>query len=178
MSSAEHLRLFIGTSLDAGTRDHVKQNLPGSVNLADLRWLPAEQWHITTLFMGNWPADRLDEAMVALLSSATRTAPFMLRDGRACGMPEEGPTMLWVRFLPEPAHRQLHVALAGSLGLPPDERDPFWPHITLARGQQVPAVLGDLVLDHFRVEQLTLFRSDPAPQGTVHSPLMTVPLEG
>lgn len=87
-------------------------------------------------------------------------------------MPADRPSMLWVRFLPSSHLDQLHQALALATESPASSFSPLWPHITLARGRvaAIPSGIAP-VLDRFRVDQLTLFRSDPGPQGTIHSPL-------
>lgn len=172
------MRLFLGTS--------VPPTLSASIAefarpiLAQGSWRPAApaQWHVTTLFIGEWAADAVVDLMTTVGFALGRASSFTLAAGRLCTMPPTSPTMLWIRFDPHPDHRALHACLAAAAGLPADARDPFWPHITVARarGRLHGREPGMVVVPWFAVDHLTLYRSDPTPQGSIHTALRTWPL--
>ena len=95
-------------------------------------------------------------------------------------MPKQEPTMLWVRFQPNPALTALHVSLAQATGTGPSIHRPYWPHITLARaiaGHPGP-VDGPVVLPLLVIDHLTLFHITPSSAGSVHHPIASWPLSG
>lgn len=178
MSSTDRLRLFVGTAVPPEvTHDLLPRANPV---LSDPRWRPAptDQWHVTALFIGDRSADQLDRIIQEVGRIAEATPAIALRDGKLTTMPKEKPYMLWVRFTPEPALTALHHALAAAIGAEPSIYVPYWPHITLARAARsnAPAHQGDMVVDHLTLDRLTLFRSEPGPNGSVHTPLRTWPL--
>jgi 2'-5' RNA ligase len=174
------MRIFIGTALpsalatdlDAHAAEHFKS---GAWKVAAM-----EQWHVTSLFVGERNEDLLSGIQAKVEAIAARHAPITLFDGRLVTMPKDGPTMLWVRFTPSPELTALHHDLANSLGTEPSIYRPYWPHITLARRRsgRVIAVEGNVVVDRFHLDHITLFRSAPSPQGSVHSPIASWPLSG
>ena len=102
---------------------------------------------------------------------------FALQDGRLVAMPQERPSMLWVRFDPSEELSALHHELATATSTPPSQYDPMWPHITLARGKgPLPTLSTAPIVHQLVIGELSLFRSDPGPEGTVHTALGTWPL--
>lgn len=131
-------------------------------------------WHITALFLGDQPTDRIPEITEAVRTVAERWPPFILHNGALVTMPPAKPSMLWVRFQTSVELQALHVELAERTGTSPSPHVPFLPHITLARtSRSTPPIDGPLVLPSLRFDQLTLFRSDPSPIGRMHHPLAT-----
>ena len=60
------MRLFTGISLPEAFLYRVASLLGPLRLLADIRWSPASNLHITTKFIGEWPGDRLSELAAAL----------------------------------------------------------------------------------------------------------------
>lgn len=165
-------RLFIGTPVLPTILAPKLKHLMMREDQPNLRWTPEQQWHVTALFIGTRSDEELPDIAHKAESASRELSAFDLLEGRLCAMPNERPSMLWVRFLPSQQLEQLHRILAEATGTPVSSFSPMWPHITLARGKPVPFHSGEpLVLDRFKVDRLTLFRSDPGPQGTLHSPL-------
>ena len=109
---------------------------------------------------------------------ASITPRILLQQGQLVTMPKQDPTMLWVRFTPQAELTALHHALAKALGAEPSGYLPYWPHITLARTRRRVAqqASANVVLPALELRELTLFRSDASPAGSVHTPLRTWPL--
>lgn len=103
--------------------------------LARIHWSPADNFHITTKFIGSWPAERVDELKAALAQVAKR-GPI------ACPVGGFG-------WFPNPHHARVLVAgvrapqelfdlakdldaCCANLGIPVETK-PYSPHLTLAR---------------------------------------------
>jgi 2'-5' RNA ligase len=168
------IKLFIGTSLGAELVEKIWNRAAPLGARGRWRWSAREQWHLTSLFIG-----QRDEADLPIVSSAVahvckQTGPITLRNGQLTTMPEDRPSMLWVRFSPSVELGALHNALAHHTSTTPSPHRPYWPHITLARGTGSLLEMPDpTVLPSLLIQELTLFRSDPGPEGTVHSALGT-----
>lgn len=173
MSSADTLRLFVGTSLPEHVIGTIRTVAAPHLRMPGWRPLPELQWHLTALFLGNRPADEVADIRKLVRSIAAGTPRFSVSNGRLVTMPEERPYMLWVRFDPSPVLTTLHQRLADALGLAPDARDPYWPHITLARSSTtMPLIREEAVcLERFAIDHLTVFSSRLHPAGSIHTPL-------
>ncbi|MCC7502660.1 MAG: RNA 2',3'-cyclic phosphodiesterase [Flavobacteriales bacterium] len=173
MSSDEHLRLFVGTSLPEHTIAVINRSATGALARPEWRPLPKLQWHLTALFLGNRPAVDLPMIRRSVRAIASETPRFHVLNGRLVTMPETGPYMLWVRFDPSPVLTELNRRLADALGLAPDTRQPYWPHITLARSSKpMPLLIEEAVcLERFPIDHLTVFSSELHPSGSIHTPL-------
>jgi 2'-5' RNA ligase len=128
--------------LDAAL-DPVRGDWPG------LRWVPAEQWHLTLAFLGE-VAERLVEPLVERLGrAAARAGPMRLslggfgafpsgRRARVCWMGVDGA----VAPLRDLATRV--GAAARHTGIEVDTK-PYRPHLTVARPRRPPLDVGSLV---------------------------------
>jgi 2'-5' RNA ligase len=172
------MRLFVGTALPADVAHGLHASLGDRLAAAPWRMAPLPQWHVTALFIGVRPVQELDAIAEVVRRQAAMTPAIELRHGRVVTMPEHEPHMLWLRFDPSPALTALHHALARAVQATPSPHHPYWPHVTMARSRSRAPVLPPEppLLDRLVLEQLTLFRSDPGPQGTIHTPLFTAPL--
>lgn len=170
------IKLFIGTSIAPALAEQIALRAAPLAGMEGWRWSPKQQWHVTTLFIG-----QRDEADVQVISAAieracTQYGPITLHTGQLLAMPEDRPGMLWVRFTPSEDLSILHHALASATSTPPSPHQPYVPHITLARGKSTPPIEGTpVVVPYLTLRQLTLFRSDPGPARTTHTPLGTWP---
>ncbi|MCB0771492.1 MAG: RNA 2',3'-cyclic phosphodiesterase [Flavobacteriales bacterium] len=174
------MRIFIGTALPSALATDLDAHAAEHFNSGAWKVAAREQWHVTSLFVGERDEVLLSGIEAKVAAIAARHAPVTLWDGRLVTMPKDGPSMLWVRFTPSPGLTALHHDLANVLGTEPSIHRPYWPHITLARRRagRVDAVEGTVVVERFRLDHITLFRSAPSPQGSVHSPIATWPLSG
>ena len=136
----------------------------------DLRWTRVEEWHLTLLFLGEVPEDRVP-CLTEALESALGGHPaldlaldgwgtFPQRGGRA--------SVFWVGVegegLLELAH-DLREA-ARSVGVPIESR-PFVPHLTLARARpprspdEILRALGASPTIGWRADRIDLVQSRP-----------------
>ncbi len=175
------MRLFVAIEL----REEVRQSLQAVVDklrprLA-LRWAPAENWHMTLKFIGDWPAERCGDIVSALGSVRVDAAVPFVVEGLGVLPNRRSPRVFWAGLrhgeeLPELASRA-DEALA-ALGVE-RERRAFKPHITLGRVKTKirPADL-QRAIDDYQIEfgsltadRFALFQSEPRPGGVVYRKL-------
>jgi len=174
------MRIFIGTAVSVRDSQEIGATLRTELTTPFWRVAPTQQWHVTALFIGDRPEMMIGPLSVAIAKLAESHAPILLQHGRIVTMPKQDPTMLWIRFRPNTALTALHVALADATGTEPSIYRPYWPHITLARAKAgKPAVVdGEVLLPSMLIDHLTLFHSTPSPEGGVHTPIASWPLNG
>jgi 2'-5' RNA ligase len=167
-------RLFIALELPVGCREALAalaEPIPG------VRWVAADQLHVTLAFLGNMDAETEQQLRDNL---AELGAPeFSLRLSGVGMFRARRPTTIWARV--DDVHgglRVLHGEVLRSLAAAHIETRPasFHPHITLARLKDVPArrLRSFLEASQSRefgtvaVEGFTLFSSVLRPAGAAY----------
>src|SRR5688500_8020138 len=134
---ASRLRLFAAVEIP----DHVTASVLASLaglkrEFRGLRWTDPAGWHLTLLFLGWVPAERLEPIRDALAQAAARVGPFPLALTGAAGSFRSG--ALWAALADQPALHRLAAAVNEALEpvveLPEKDR-PLRPHLTLARAR-------------------------------------------
>jgi 2'-5' RNA ligase len=131
------MRLFIALWPPAQAVDELTLAAAGARALApDLRWVPAQQWHLTLAFLGEVADQRRPELTRRLARAAARHPPLRLRFADA-GRFGDRVLLMKVAGDREPL-RDLAAsvtAAAGRAGLAVEDR-PYRPHLTLARSSR------------------------------------------
>ena len=150
-------RLFVALDLP----EDIKRSLePLGMGLGDVRWLDADQQHLTLRFLG-----QLDNGWVREVADALALVPgipFELRLKGIGHFPLRGePRVLWVGVEKSLELQRLKRRIDRVLdqaGLAPDGRK-FAPHVTIARirGPLSPTRLGTYLMRH------SLYRSETLP---------------
>jgi 2'-5' RNA ligase len=145
----------------------------------EVRWVPAENVHLTLQFLGAVPEERVAAVEAALRdAAATAGRPLSLAVHGAGGFPNaRRPRVVWAGLEGDVAPLAALVAELGrrlaKLGFPPEER-PFAPHLTLGRardGRGAPGLGGALAAaagadgTPWRVTELVLVESHLSPKG-------------
>jgi RNA 2',3'-cyclic 3'-phosphodiesterase len=189
---AETYRAFIAFELSEEVREAVREvqaRLRGF--RFDVRWVSAENIHLTLRFLGPLPAGKAGEAAAAIADAAERFGPLTLSAGGLGVFPDvRRPRVLWVGIGGETeALRALRQALDHSLarkGFPAEDR-PFRAHLTVGRvkGKIDPPKLAEMIEEHGKFEpvcfpaaEIVLFKSDLKPSGAVYTPLRRITLAG
>jgi 2'-5' RNA ligase len=151
------------------------------------RWTAPDRWHLTLLYLGTVPADRVPELVAAAAPAVAAAPPMALRlaGGGRFGT-RRRPQVAWtgldgdVAPLTDLAGRL--GAVARSLRLPVEDR-PFRPHLTLGRWRPGQPADGELPerLEAYRgpewpVTEVRLLESRLGPRPTYES-LATWPLD-
>ncbi len=155
-----------------------------------MRWLPAEQLHVTLAFIGAMPPDRVGSLAAALADVASALEPFGVRLGGTGGFGGRGrQAVAWIGL---DAGRAAAVELAAlvvtacrAVGVLPAAADgasepAFRPHLTVARRSTpglaalIEAELGVPQLA-WRADALVLYRSHLGAPAVRHEVLARLP---
>jgi 2'-5' RNA ligase len=186
--SSEPVRLFIAIELPAAARDALaalQKRLQSADTSRAIRWSSIDGIHLTLKFLGNVASDKIPSITAGLTAATAGRVPFDLAVAGAGCFPNMGkPRVLWAGSGGNsPALNALRDAVeqhVAPLGYPTDER-PFSPHFTLGRARQEAsasalAALGTHIakldvgtLYSWRVDSLSLMRSDLKPSGAVYT---------
>jgi 2'-5' RNA ligase len=180
------MRLFTGIALDPTVLNNLGRVMRELRPLAPLKWSPLENLHITSKFIGAWPAENL-ETLKQALGAIVRPAAFPV-------------TVAGFRYFPDPHHPRMlfaGVQAGGELGelakgiedaLEPlgvaRESRPYTPHLTLARiGNKSVRDVREYIANMknpdfgtFEAAGFHLYESTPGGSGSVYTTLATFPL--
>ncbi len=153
------------------------------LGLDGLRVLPADQLHVTVVFLGNVVDAAIAELAADMASVTAREPAFALELVNARPAPERRPRMLWAVLETSEQlarlSRSLHEAARHAA---PDRAKPLRgsPHITLARYRRALPELEAMELSpmerRFDVTELHLVRSFLSPKGARYETVSTLPL--
>ena len=162
--------------------DQVINQLKDCLSGMPIRWVPAQNIHLTIKFLGDVSVANLEMLEKIILSEA----PFEVSIGELGAYPSlRRPRVIWVgvKAPPELTGFQRGVETeTARLGYTPEKRA-FSPHLTLGRVsrnansegvKEIGLVLGDCkvgFLGATRIKSVYLFRSDLKPGGAVYSKL-------
>ncbi|MCE1255449.1 MAG: RNA 2',3'-cyclic phosphodiesterase [Anaerolineae bacterium] len=188
------MRTFIAIEFNNDVQQHLSRlvNLYQRCGLTDIRWTPVKNIHLTLRFLGDSSPAQLSSLKPVLLdiTAACLTNDIYLTGNGVFPNPKR-PRILWagVNLPPELSRMQQQIELAcRKAGFSPEER-PFSPHLTLGRFAEFSQAENTARLAkvwnevknsaalHYRVEKITLFKSDLRPTGAVYSALEHFPLK-
>jgi 2'-5' RNA ligase len=159
----------------------------------EVRWVKADGMHLTLKFLGNVPADSMNEISLAVAQASQGIAPFRITlTGLGCFPSTSRPNVLWIGVEGDTealAELQANVeASLAPLGYPPEKRQ-YTPHLTLGRvgrraGSSARRRLGSLIqnqtvgpLGEMEVQEVCLIKSELSPAGARYSRLAAAQLE-
>ncbi len=188
------IRSFIAIELP----EEVKQGLEKlqgalkSPRLNFVRWVPAENIHVTLKFLGNISPVQINGIVDVMREVSLRAEPFELEVGGIGAFPSlRSPRVLWVGLGGDIEKLQ---ALQASLEEKLDRLDltkesrSFTPHLTIARLREHASsdqrrILSQLVAEKsvwlgckFRVDAISLMKSQLLPSGAVYTKIAHTPL--
>ena len=175
------MRLFVAIELTEEARQALQAVVDELRPRLALRWAPAENWHLTLKFIGDWPAERRGGIVSALRSvRADAAVPFVV-EGLGVLPNMRSPRVFWAglrhgKDLPGLA-AGVEEALA-ALGVE-RERRALKPHITLGRVKTKirPADLQRAIDDYqiqfgsVTADRFALFQSELRPAGAAYRKL-------
>lgn len=188
----EAVRAFIAIELPEEIRqklDEIEKQIQmraGESARKAVRWVSANNMHLTLKFLGEVSAGNLQTLSGMVQNEAARHAAFDFRIAGLGAFPNiRRPRVIWVGAEAHARLTALQRAIesgASSLGYPAEER-PYSPHLTLGRISQnarpdeiahvaralQEAKVGEL--GTVRVRCVNLFRSDLRPSGAVYTVL-------
>lgn len=168
-------RLFIGLEIPESCRETLARLDP---HLKGLRWVAANQLHLTMSFLGNVPAPSIESLKQAL--AQVSVPPFFLPIAGVGSFGGARPSVVWAGIGKGHPHLySLHRRIQDAVlreNLEPDLK-PFHPHITLARAREVaPSALKSFLRENaeaefglWKVNSFTLFSSTLGSEGSVYT---------
>lgn len=191
------LRLFAAIELPSAWREALAREARALAQAAPGygRWVDPDLLHLTLVFLGWQPEERVATVERALADAACRTPQVTMRPGRLGAFGgRRAPRVIWAGIEDEPRSglgrvRHALVEALRASGLTFDET-PFHPHVTLARARRdagptdFAAILRALeARDRWGQElarqgaeravcrEVVLFRSDLRRTGPIYTPL-------
>ncbi len=185
-------RTFLAIELPSCLLDSiVKKQQAMKPGLPFITWVKSANLHLTLKFIGDTPENKIPELQQAVAKTVTGIQPFVINLRGFGVFPDKlAPRTLWAGI-----EGDLEVLLdltkmieteVTQLGFPPEGK-PFCPHLTLARIKKNQRAAGEaiekasMLADPFifgslLVEQVTLFKSELRPTGSVYTKLWAVSL--
>jgi RNA 2',3'-cyclic 3'-phosphodiesterase len=163
------MRIFVALDIDDDIRQRILRFMEGVRGFApDARWVRPESLHVTLKFIGEKPAQAVDEIKRALSSAQSETFDLAVR---AYGFfpTAKAARVFWVGIESGPQLAALAKKIdeiTSTLGIAPEDHT-FSPHLTLARGGGRSGApgwrKGDAANRNFRILQEKL-SALPAPE--------------
>jgi 2'-5' RNA ligase len=129
------MRIFVALDIDDAIRERIHLFMDGVRGFApDARWVRAESLHLTLKFIGEQPADAVEQIKQAL-SGIQGEAVAMSFRGYGFFPTVKAARVFWVGIESGPSLASLAKAVdeaTARLGVPKEDR-PFSAHLTLAR---------------------------------------------
>jgi RNA 2',3'-cyclic 3'-phosphodiesterase len=185
------MRLFVAVNGPQHFLDDLATRLDAWRRELPLAWTHPSTWHLTLMFLGEWPAERLPALRVALAAEVAEHAPFTVQPGRLDAFPDlRAPRVLFLQFTPHDGG-PLHALAAGvrarvesTWPAGPQDRKAFKPHLTLARiksplSRDQREILGRIDLGAWPAQPIVAVRlvaSELQPQGARHVDQAVLPL--
>jgi 2'-5' RNA ligase len=192
------MRLFVALDIDPAIRSRIAQFMDGVRGFApDARWVSAESMHLTLKFIGEWPAERLDELKGAL--AGVRGEPTEITFSGSVFFPTpRSARVFWIGIQAGPELAALAAAAdvaTSALGIESEQRA-FTPHLTLARTgsgrpqrvfsdranssfrrlQEKLAAMPALTFGTMSPREFFLYQSKLSPKGAQYTKLESFPL--
>ena len=129
------MRIFIALDIDDAIRGRIARFVEGIREFApDLRWVRPESLHVTLKFIGEKPAEMVEQVKTALSPIMANAFPLSFRD-YGFFPKSKSPRVLWVGIEAAADLGRLAAIIddaTAALGIAKDDRS-FSPHLTLAR---------------------------------------------
>jgi 2'-5' RNA ligase len=188
------LRTFIAVEIPPGIHQAIEKKtapIQAALNASLVRWVPAENIHLTLKFLGDVSPANLEMLEQMLSVEVGQHRSFEMGFGGLGAFPSpKRPRVIWVGIQAPAGLEALQhgiEAATATLGYP-DEQRPFSPHLTVGRVKQNVNSGGMLKirtaleetkvgsLGTTRVYAVHLFKSDLKPTGAVYTRLFSAPL--
>ncbi len=157
---------------------------------ADVKWVAAENIHITLKFLGSTDEEIIEDIKDALAARVSSYRPFYIRiSGAGYFPPGRRPRVVWIGLGDSGVLEDLQRDVEGEMtrfGYPGEDR-PFSPHLTIGRVRSDKRMTELLKrLDEFRekdfaeieIKGITLMKSELKPAGAEYFSLAEIPFGG
>ncbi|HYN23342.1 MAG TPA: RNA 2',3'-cyclic phosphodiesterase [Thermoanaerobaculia bacterium] len=185
------MRLFVALEIPEPVRREVARRVAGLRDrLPRARWVDLEKIHLTLLFLGQIPEDKIPVLSAKLRDAFARHSAITVRLGSGGTFPPKRPARVaWIGLdAPEELaaiQTDAVAAAAGAVGFQPEER-PYQSHVTLARCEpfwprdaidKFTAAFPGEIGPPFTVDRGVLMESKLSPRGSRYRVVEAFPLE-
>ena len=153
-----------------------------------IKWIPADQLHLTLKFLGDTPENSVQEIINAVSESLSNSTVIPLHLGSVGVFKSlKNPRIIWIGAEPCPPLQQIAAFLDESLlsfGFATEEKE-FRPHLTIGRVKEInQREKLSRVVEQYRNESfgmvslnaILFYESCLKPEGPVYLPLKRFPL--
>jgi 2'-5' RNA ligase len=175
------MRLFTGLPVGAAFIEAAMELGTSNRKVNGLRWVPADNLHITACFLGEMPADKLSGIKTTIAGICDGFGPMTLALKDICIWPKKKPYMVWALFEEHQDFTAFYRSMERKLtGVSADS--PVKPHVTLARFKEYSDIRqirlsSTSFPEALECNRLILFESRLAPEGPAYYPLAEYLLE-
>lgn len=172
------MRCFIAINLDDSLKENIDQTIaPLRKGAWDIRWVPAQNLHITLKFLGEIPDSSINGIHQGLSSATAYHKPFLLRfRGFGVFPSERKPRVVWINIEDAGGLRNLHKDIENVMELSGFEKEtrPFSPHLTLGRVGSSRGMIGffravetleNRDFGNIEIMKISLMKSELKPAG-------------
>jgi len=182
------MRLFTGIELPTEIKSRLTRLLETLRPTARIKWSPAENLHVTTKFIGEWPDERVEELIASLGTLASRERIHIAVRNLGWFPNPNSPRVFWAGVNAGPGLAELARDTERNLerlGVPVEGR-PYSPHLTLARVKDsgslaaLRGAVGALPssdFGQFMADRFYLYRSTLKPTGSEYQKIAEFPLQ-
>lgn len=188
------IRAFLACEISDGVKKGLAQwfKVVGQ-GVQGLRWLSADQWHLTLRFLGEVDESILTTVGERAAAIAASVPPHTVElKGVGVFASLRRPRIVWIGLTGELApfgelQQSLEAALQGLPIYQEKTTHPFHPHLTIGRIKNPDKVVGleSLLMNHrdrsfgfFEIKELVLFKSELTSHGAHYSLISKFPLGG
>ena len=131
------LKLFVAIPVPQNLKQDIRKFIESNSSVANVRWLPEENWHVTLFFIGFVNENKLDSINEKLTKEIKLKSPFTLHFEKFSmeGKPSQY-SMIWFRFKFSETFSEISEEIKRALKKELEQVQEFKrsiPHITLAR---------------------------------------------
>jgi RNA 2',3'-cyclic 3'-phosphodiesterase len=133
----EKLKLFVAVPVHTGLKNDLNKFIEENSDIANIRWIPEENWHITLFFIGFINSNKLNfiNEKISKVISNRQAFPIEFEKYSMEGKPSKS-SMIWCRF----HFSKIFVDISAEIGMAINNEleqvqnfKRSIPHITLAR---------------------------------------------
>ncbi len=147
----------------------------------EVRWVPTQNYHLTVVFLGDTPVDKIEKLHEPIQACADQLSPFELNVSSVNAFPDEfSARTLWLGVQQKKNLPGIEESLRLALNVPPEDRPEyrkFTPHITIGKIRKTKScknLLSPFTRKDFGkilVDRFVLFESTRQHHMSVYTPL-------
>ena len=165
------MRLFLGIDINEDYHRLISELKKLNKDNTEIKWIKRENLHVTSLFIGDYPEENIDELINEISDVLSDFMAFKIEPERFVFIPPGKPRMLWLRFHNSKDFSRLSLLLHKQiLNKEPDH--PPRAHVTLSRFKKKPKnkiAFPEIEVFALKVKNINLYKSELKTSGAEYS---------